>query len=120
MKVLFDIAYSFISNYLTNFIKFESLKLYSVITDKSRRIFIYLALAFVTLLIILSGFVFVHISIFLLLPWDVQTKAIIFLILGLLYFLVPLILLSKVCCKKTWDRITGLEEFAERCTKKQE
>jgi len=46
-------------------------------------------------------------------PWSIETKALILLILGSIYFLLPIIFVLILYSRKQWARASGLESFAE-------
>ena len=58
-------------------------------------------LAFVILLLAI-GFVMVHVGFFLWVPWCLTTKAIVLLLLGLVYIGVALVVIFNICSEKAW------------------
>lgn len=113
MKLL-DLIFSYVGTSLWTWLKFESIKLYASISDVLRGLFIHVALIFLFVIIALSGFIFIHIALFLILPWSTETKAIILLVLGIIYFLLPTSFVVILYSRKQWARASGLESFAER------
>lgn len=113
MKFL-DFIFSFLGQSLWNWLKFESIKLYARVSEVLRGIFISVTLIFLFIIIAVSGFVFIHIALFFILPWSVQTKAITLLVLGIFYFMLPTTCVLILYSRKQWARATGLENYAQR------
>ena len=114
MKGVIDLIFSYLNETIFNRIKIESLKFYAHISEKSRKLALYFALVFLLLIIALSGFIFIHVAIFLLLPWNTETKAIILLALGFIYFFGICGLTLILHSRRRWARITGLKDYARK------
>ena len=94
-------------------IKLELLYTYEKVVDTFRAIFSLYVLVIFFMMLTLAGFLMVHISLFILLPWSVQTKGFILLGLGLLYFLTAFLWVLKWCSKKTWMQHSGAKSMRE-------
>jgi hypothetical protein len=68
------------------------------------------------LLLMLAGFVTVHAAVFWLLPWSPRCKAIVLLVLGGLYFLIPLLVMLKICSQKFWMKRSGASKLVKEAT----
>jgi len=113
MKFL-DFIFSYVGQSLWTWLKFESIKLYASVSEVLRGIFISVTLIFLFIIIALSGFIFIHVALFFILPWSTETKAIILLILGIIYFFIPTIFVLFFYSRKHWARASGLEHYARR------
>jgi hypothetical protein len=113
MKKILDLIFSYCGSSLWTWLRFESIKLYANTSEALRGLFIHITLIFLFVIIALSGFIFIHLALFFLVPWSIETKALILLILGSIYFLLPIIFVLILYSRKQWARASGLESFAE-------
>jgi hypothetical protein len=65
------------------------------------------------LLLMLTGFILMHVAIFWFLPWSPEAKAIVLLILGFLYFLIPLLLVLRMCSQQQWMKCSKASELVD-------
>ena len=67
------------------------------------------------LVIALIGFgaLLVHVGLFLLLPWSVEAKAVLAMILGLAYVAVGVVLIRREMSEKTWLEQSGVAKMLE-------
>jgi hypothetical protein len=104
-------------SWVLRFVKLELASLYVEAVDRSRRLFILALLGVLVLLLCLSGFTLIHVALFYYLPWSIQDKAILLLVLGLVYFWVPLILIILAASRKAWMKASGATEFCDKALK---
>lgn len=57
-----------------------------------------------------AGFILLHIALYLLLPWQPETKAWVLLGLGAFYLVVPAAIMAKAMSRRTWERLSHFEE----------
>jgi len=63
-----------------------------------------------------AGFLLIHVGLFLYLPWSVPTKALILVVLGLIYLVVPLIFILRICSRRTWLKLSRADELTASLT----
>lgn len=68
------------------------------------------------LMLLIVGFVAVHVGLFIVLDWEIKTIGIVTLCLGGVYFLVPLIVIMVGTSERTWMKISGGNELVRRVT----
>ena len=72
---------------------------------------------FLILIILIVGFVGIHVGLFILLDWDLRTVGIVTLCLGAVYFLVPLGLVLYATSEKTWMKMSRGKELVNKALK---
>jgi hypothetical protein len=72
------------------------------------------------LLLALVGFVMLHVGVFLLLPVSLCAKAALLIVLGVLYFAVPLCLLRRAAAQETWMKLSRADDLVAKVTGKQQ
>jgi hypothetical protein len=95
---------------------FELLKVKAAITYltiiRGARRFVIMLVALVFCAVVLAcGFLLVPIALLLFMPWEPHTKAIVGIIIGAVYILVPLIGASVLLSEKRWLRISRVDEL---------
>lgn len=91
---------------------------YVTAVGEARRLFITYVAFRCALLLMLAGFALMHVAIFMLLPWSPECKTIALLILGCLYFFVPLLFVLRVCSQKFWMEFTKASSLVDEVTGK--
>lgn len=61
--------------------------------------------------LICIGMLLLHAGLFILLPWTVEVKAVIVMVLGAIYVVIGIIVLSMVMNEKTWVSKSGVIEM---------
>ncbi|MFH1219705.1 MAG: hypothetical protein V1694_04555 [Candidatus Eisenbacteria bacterium] len=94
----------------------ELLKVKAAITYLSiirgaRRFVIMLAVLVFCAVILACGFLIVPIALLLFMPWEPHTKAIVGIIIGAAYILVPLVVASVLLSEKRWLRMSRADEL---------
>jgi hypothetical protein len=95
-------------------LKTEAAVVYVAGVRKARQAFIaLLGLAFFMLLA-LCGFVFIHVALFAWLPWSLPTKALVLLILGVVYLGGGLVVFLGLSSDRAWMKFTGVDRILGR------
>jgi len=116
MRFFYDILIALLPrafSSLVDMVKLELATFYVGAIDRARHIFTIGWLTIFGIMLGLSGFLTIHAALFLLLPWSIETKAWILLGLGLVYFLIPLVLVSLICSRRTWMKVSGAQEMVD-------
>ena len=79
-----------------------------------RRWWIGAIIAALMLLLMAAGFVMAHVGFFLWAPWELSTKALLLMLLGLLYMLIALLLILRTCSEKTWMQGSLAKKIVEK------
>jgi hypothetical protein len=108
-----DLFCRLLKAYITDALKLSATSYYVRAIAEARRIFIEALFVKVGLLLMFIGFVLMHLAIFVFMPWEPCTKAIILLCLGALYVIVPGIYVLKVCSQKFWMTRSGASKLVE-------
>lgn len=82
--------------------------------QKAREAFIALLLAVLFLLLLMTGFLLMHVAIFLWLPWSIPARAIVLLVLGAVYFGCGLAVVLMITSERTWMKFTGVNRLVAR------
>jgi hypothetical protein len=75
-------------------------------------------LIFGLLLLLAAGFIMVHVGFFLWVPWPPAVKALVLLVLGLIYMAAALAAICKLCSEKTWLEASRANELIAEVTRK--
>ena len=102
--------------YVKDSIKLVAATYYVRAVREVRCAFIIGVLVTVGLLLMLAGFVLMHLAIFVFMPWSDQAKAVVLLLLGALYFIVPAMYVVKVCSEKFWMTRTRASRLVDEVT----
>jgi hypothetical protein len=62
------------------------------------------------------GLLLVHVGVFILLPWSVEAKAVLAIILGLAYMVIGGLTLCSCMSEKTWMKQSGATEMLNDAT----
>jgi hypothetical protein len=80
----------------------------------ARRILVLVCLLVFVITLICGGLVLVPVSLLLFMPWEPSTKAVVGIVIGGAYLMVPAIALSFLLSEKRWMRITGATEVLSK------
>lgn len=78
---------------------------------KAHRAFVTLLTLLIFLLLALSGFVLIHVAVFTWLPWSLPAKALMLLILGVLYLGCGLAVCLGICSDRAWMKFTKVDRI---------
>jgi hypothetical protein len=92
-------------------VKSYFLRLYIGTIEIMRDMYFAFIFTITCLLLILSGFILLHVALFLSLPWELKNKIILMFVLGFLYLIIPLLIMAKLVSKETWFKITGAKKL---------
>ena len=92
-------------------LQIEAAAVYVAGVRKARQAFIALLGLAVFLLLTLSGFVFIHIALFAWLPWSLPAKALVLLVLGMIYLGGGLAVVLGLSSDRTWMRFTKVDRI---------
>jgi hypothetical protein len=101
-----------------NLMKIEGAGYYVKGVGEARKIFLGHVLLNCVLFLLLSGFLLMHAGLFLYLDWPIRTKSLLFLGLGVVYFLVALGVILRFCSQKKWMEFSGAGDMVARLTQK--
>jgi hypothetical protein len=107
---IFDLLRSLAKSYLT--------RSYIALIDTVRGIYLIALLAMACFFLLLSGFIMLHVAIFLYLPWAMSDKLLLLLILSITYILLPLILLLVCTSRKSWLKASGAQKLIDELSEK--
>lgn len=80
----------------------------------ARRILILICLLVFVITLIGAGLVLVPLALLFFMPWEPATKAIVGIIIGAIYLLVPAVALMSLLSEKRWMRITGASDILRK------
>ena len=80
----------------------------------ARRILILVCTLVFVITLICAGLVLVPVSMLLFMPWEPGTKALVGIVIGVVYLLVPAIALILLLSEKRWMRVTGATEVLSK------
>jgi hypothetical protein len=89
----------------------EAAAVYVAGVRKARQAFIALLGLALCLLLALSGFVLIHVALFAWLPWSLPVKALVLLILGLVYLGIGLAVVLGLSSDRTWMRFAKVDRI---------
>lgn len=107
---IFTMAYDLVRSFF--------LKASISVVDRLRTVLFTLILSAASMLVIVSGIIFLHAAVFLSLPWEFSSKIILMAILGGLYILVPTILLSILLSRRRWVTMLLSKKVLDEMSKK--
>jgi hypothetical protein len=82
----------------------------------ARRLLILICLLVFVITLIGASLVMIPLALLLFMPWEPTTKAIVGVVIGAVYLLVPAIALISLLSEKRWMRITGATEVLRKLT----
>ncbi|MFO7675666.1 MAG: hypothetical protein R6X12_05085 [bacterium] len=92
-------------------LKTEAAATYVAGVRKARRAFIALLGMAIFLFLALMGFAFIHIALLAWLPWSLPVKALVLLILGVVYLSVGLAVVGVLGSDRAWIRFTKVDRI---------
>jgi len=92
-------------------LQIEAAAVYVAGVRKARQAFIALLGLALFLLLTLSGFVLIHVALFAWLPWSLPAKALVLLILGVVYLGGGLAVVLGLSSDRTWMRFTKVDRI---------
>jgi hypothetical protein len=95
-------------------VEMKAAALYATGVRKARGAFIALLLAILFLLLLMSGFLLIHVALFLWLPWSLKARALALLLLGVVYFIGGLAVVVSISSERAWMRYTGVDRLLAR------
>jgi LytS/YehU family sensor histidine kinase len=95
-------------------LKIRAVTAYVKAVAAARLVFIGLIALKCLLLLMFAGFILAHIGLFLYLPCRMEHKALGLFILGLVYFLVPLVIILIMCSQKRWMKYSKASELVRK------
>lgn len=110
LKVYFEDAISLV--------KIRAVTCYVNAVAAIRCVFITTVIFKCALLLMLAGFVLMHVGLFIALPCCPEWKGILLLILGGVYFLIALLYVLKLCSQKFWMEYSKASELVKEVTDK--
>jgi hypothetical protein len=78
---------------------------------KTRQAFIALLGSFLLLLLMMSGFLLIHVALFIWLPWSLPLKALVLLVLGLVYLGIGLAVVLELSSDRTWMKFARVDRI---------
>lgn len=92
-------------------LKLQAAAAYVAGVRKTRQAFIALLGSFLLLLLMMSGFLLIHVALFIWLPWSLPLKALILLILGLVYLGGGLAVVFRLSSDRTWMKFAKVDHI---------
>jgi len=92
-------------------LQIEAAAVYVAGVRKARQAFIALLGLALFLLLALSGFVLIHVALFAWLPWSLPVKALILLVLGVVYLSGGIAVVLGLSSDRTWMRFTKVDRI---------
>ena len=120
-RFLFGILTALFGRWIDNAV--ESLKIEAAThyvngVQKARQAFIALLGSFLLLLLMMCGFLLIHVALFVWLPWALPVKAIVLLALGAVYLGVGLAIVGTISSERNWVKFTNVDRIVRNLTKK--
>jgi hypothetical protein len=97
-------------------LKLEAAAAYVAGVTKVRQAFIALLGLALSLLLALSGFVLVHVALFAWLPWSLSVKALVLLVLGMVYLCGGLAVVLGLSSDRTWMKFAKVDRILASLT----
>jgi len=95
-------------------LEIEAAILYVGGVRKAREAFIALLLAVLFLLLMTTGFLLIHVGLFLWLPWSLPARALVLLVLGAAYFGSGLAVVITITSERAWMKFTKVDLLLAR------
>jgi hypothetical protein len=89
----------------------EAAAVYVAGVRKAHQAFLALLGLALSLLLALSGFVLIHVALFAWLPWSLPAKALVLLVLGMVYLGVGLAVILGLSSDRIWMRFTKVDRI---------
>jgi len=121
MQKLIRLLFSFILNRYretaVRMIKIKCAMFYVTVIKALRLSIVGVIVASVIFSFFTVGLLLLHGALFAVLPWTMQKKLVFFIILGLVYTLVPLILFLTITSERLWMRASGASRMVDDALK---
>jgi hypothetical protein len=98
--------------------KIRAVSYYVKAVGAARQIYINHVLLACLLMLMLAGFVLIHVGLFIALPCCPEWKGLLLLILGTAYFLIALICVLKMCSEKSWMKFSKAGDLVKEAAEK--
>jgi hypothetical protein len=95
-------------------VEMEAAALYVAGVRKARQGFIALLLAILFLLLMMIGFLLIHVALFMGLPWSLKARAILLFVLGVVYFCGALAVVITLTSERTWMKFAKVDHLLAR------
>jgi uncharacterized integral membrane protein len=95
-------------------LEMEAAALYVAGVRKARGAFIALLLAILFLLLVMIGFLLMHVALFLWLPWSLSARALVLFLLGAVYFGGGLAVVFYITSDRAWMKFTKVDQLLAR------
>jgi cytochrome b subunit of formate dehydrogenase len=95
-------------------LKVEAAAVYVAGVRKARQAFIALLGLALSLLLALSGFVFIHVALLAWLPWSLAAKSLVLLALGVVYLGGGFVLVLRLSSDQTWMKFAKVDSILAR------
>jgi uncharacterized integral membrane protein len=92
-------------------LELQAAAVYVAGVKKTRQAFIALLGSFLLLLLMMSGFLLIHVALFIWLPWSLPLKALILLILGVVYLGGGLAVVLRLSSDRTWMKFARVDRI---------
>lgn len=80
----------------------------------ARQVLILLCMLIFVITLIGAGLVLIPVALLLFMPWQPETKAIVGLVIGIIYLLIPAIALLFLLSEKRWMKLTGTNDILKK------
>jgi len=121
MKFIFDVLIALFQGAygkVLDLVKGEFAAVYIDTVEHTRRVFVAGWIAFLGVLLGVCGFLFIHIALYLYLPWSTETKALALLGLGLLYLLAAVVSTMQLLSRGFWLKHSKAEALLDSLSNK--
>lgn len=98
--------------------KIEAAIYYLKIIKTVRRVYLGGFFLLVSLILMVNGFMFMHVAFFYYVPWNRETKALTILLLGICYLIIPLAFYLYFASQKKWMKFSRSDELVQKITRK--
>jgi hypothetical protein len=95
-------------------LKAQAADAYLEMIKGSRRVLVLLCLLVFVITLVGAGLVLIPIALLIFMPWQPDTKAVVGIVVGAAYLLVPLVAMRPLLSEKRWMSVTGAEETARK------
>ena len=95
-------------------LEMEAATLYVAGVRKAREAFIALLFALLFLLLMMIGFLLMHVALLLWLPWSLPARALVLFILGMVYFGGGLAVVFRITSDRTWMKFAKVDRLLAR------
>ena len=101
-------------------LKIKAVATYLRAVDGVRKGVIGVVTLLLTLMLLITGFVAIHVGLFILFDWSLTTVGIVTLCFGAVYFIVPVAAIMYMTSEKTWMKISGGNKLVRKVVEPKE